>query len=141
MDTLMIGKPYIKDVGDKARLCSMLTEKDRTYEMWFEVESQYGQYLCTERIEKSKIISTFAPATFGVFLIHTHQFLLNWLCTVLMGDISQGSWLLVIPKLLFAAILVFLICGVVELVRLRIVKLCKIKAWLSKMEQRLVVRA
>lgn len=93
------------------------------------------------KIEKSKIISTFAPATFGVFLIHTHTFLLKWLCTVLVGDISQGSWLLVLPKLLFGAMMVFLICGAVELVRLRIVKQLKIKAWLSKIEQRLVVRS
>lgn len=53
---LQIGKPFLKEVGDKVRLCSNLTEvlegrTVRDYEMWFEVEKQFSNGLCFERID------------------------------------------------------------------------------------------
>lgn len=51
MREISIGKPYIKKNGNKSRLCSVLTENDKTYEMWFEVDAEYEKYLCTERID------------------------------------------------------------------------------------------
>jgi len=48
---LEIGEAYIKRIGDKSRLCSNISWGDRTRTLWFEVESEYDECLCTERID------------------------------------------------------------------------------------------
>jgi hypothetical protein len=48
---LEIGEPYIKRTGDKCRCCSDISWGDRNRTLWFEVESEYEDCLCTERID------------------------------------------------------------------------------------------
>jgi hypothetical protein len=48
---LKIGEAYIKRIGDKSRLCSNISWGDRSRTLWFEVESEYEDCLCTERID------------------------------------------------------------------------------------------
>ena len=51
MTVLEIGEPYVKRTGDKSRLCSNIRWGDRTRTLWFEVESEYDECLCAERID------------------------------------------------------------------------------------------
>lgn len=51
MNELIIGRPYITETEGKARLCSMITGAEAPYEMWFEVDTPYKPYLCTERAD------------------------------------------------------------------------------------------
>jgi hypothetical protein len=49
--TLKIGKPYIVQNDKTSRLCSVISENGAKYEMWFEVEQKYEEYLCHERAD------------------------------------------------------------------------------------------
>jgi hypothetical protein len=51
LKTLEIGEAYIKRIGDKSRLCSNISWGDRARTLWFEVEREYEECLCTERID------------------------------------------------------------------------------------------
>lgn len=46
MESLIISKPKIEKVGDRARLCSEICEKGKQpYTLWFDVDAQYADYL------------------------------------------------------------------------------------------------
>lgn len=51
MALLKIGEAYIKRIRDKSRLCSNINWGDRSRTLWFEVENEYEECLCTERID------------------------------------------------------------------------------------------
>ena len=51
MKVLEIRQPYIKRTGNKSRLCSDISWGDRSRTLWFEVEREYEECLCTERID------------------------------------------------------------------------------------------
>lgn len=88
------------------------------------------------RISKTAIISVLSPLTFGAFLIHTNSFFLQALCKVFIGDASQLLWFSVIIKVFIAAILVFLICAMIDYLRLFVVKKLKIREKLLSIENR-----
>ncbi len=47
---LFIGSPYIERKADKSRLvCDIEIDDKETRSVWFEVDREYEQYLCTER--------------------------------------------------------------------------------------------
>lgn len=47
---LFIGRPYIERKADKSRLvCDIAIDDKETKNVWFEVDREYEQYLCTER--------------------------------------------------------------------------------------------
>ena len=48
---LKIGKPYIKKAQGGTRLCSIISDNGNDYEMWFEVDDDYSEYLCYERAD------------------------------------------------------------------------------------------
>jgi hypothetical protein len=48
---LEIKEAYIKSLGNKSRLCADIRWGDRGRTLWFEVESEYGECLCVERID------------------------------------------------------------------------------------------
>lgn len=49
--TINIAQPQIETNGDRTRLCSRLSWEEKTYDMWFEVDEAYSQYLCHERAD------------------------------------------------------------------------------------------
>jgi hypothetical protein len=51
MNALEIRQPYIKKTGNKSRICSDISWEDRSRTLWFEVESEYEDCLCTEKID------------------------------------------------------------------------------------------
>ena len=52
MSKLIIGKPKIKKHEQCYRLISTLKyDENKTYDMWFEVEEEYGKYLCSENAD------------------------------------------------------------------------------------------
>lgn len=89
------------------------------------------------KIKHVKMISILSPLTFGVFLIHTNKILLEKLCGVFIGDISQMHWIFVIPSVLFGAICVFLICGLIEYLRLLLVKKIRLKESVLALEEKI----
>ena len=49
LDTIHIHAPYIQHRDSKTRLCADIDFKGETKSVWFEVDNEYGQYLCYER--------------------------------------------------------------------------------------------
>lgn len=50
--TIVIGKPYIEEIGNgKTRLCSKIIKGDTFDILYYEVESEYGQYLNDDRCD------------------------------------------------------------------------------------------
>ncbi len=81
-----------------------------------------------------KIISVFSPAAFGVYLIHV--------CKPIWVDVFEGfsakyvnySPFIMILMVLAAAIVIYLACSIIELIRIRLFKLLGINYLLSKFE-------
>ena len=46
METLIIGKPKIEKLANRARLCSKISENGKpSYILWFDVDAKYADYL------------------------------------------------------------------------------------------------
>jgi len=48
---LCIGQPEINKTGGKARLCCRITWETGSYDMWYEVDACFEEYLCAERAD------------------------------------------------------------------------------------------
>lgn len=47
---ITIGIPYISEIGEKVRMCADIEwDENRSMPLYFEVDKEYEQYLCTER--------------------------------------------------------------------------------------------
>lgn len=44
-----VGRPYVEDRGAVCRLVADITMEAKTQKLWFEVPTEYREYLCTER--------------------------------------------------------------------------------------------
>lgn len=52
MSKLIIGKPRVEKIANNYRLISTIKyDKNKTYDMWFEVEEKYKDYLCYENAD------------------------------------------------------------------------------------------
>lgn len=51
MGVLEIGIPFIRENDNRVQLVSNISENGKSYEIWFEVAKEYGEYLTTERID------------------------------------------------------------------------------------------
>ena len=47
---IIIGKPYLQD-GKTSRLCSDISLLEKKITLWYEVDNQFGKYLCNERVD------------------------------------------------------------------------------------------
>lgn len=88
------------------------------------------------RISRTALISVVSPLTFGVFLIHTNSHFLRALCKVFVTDITDAPWYSVIIRVVAAAIFVFLICAIIDYIRLFVVKKLKLRERLLSIENR-----
>lgn len=46
---LHIGRPYVESNGIKSKLCANITENGKNKILYYEVDKEYEEYLCTER--------------------------------------------------------------------------------------------
>ena len=75
----------------------------------------------------TKMISLFAPTALSVYLIHTHPLIVsNVLKNFLIGLIGD-NFVMLITKILILAFLIWFICSVIDLLRIKLFKLLKIK--------------
>ena len=93
MKVLEIRQPYIKRIGNKSRLCSDISWGDRSRTLWFEVESEYEECLCTERID-SFLVALLPYAMIENLNIHSDGYvsekLLYQLKTILLPSLSAN---------------------------------------------------
>lgn len=69
----------------------------------------------------SKAVNTIAGTTLGIYAIHEHPYVREWLWSTLnFGDTSLYDTLIYVPLIILVCLVVFIGCGFIELVRLRI---------------------
>jgi hypothetical protein len=93
MNVLEIRQPYIKRTGNKSRLCSDITWGDRRRTLWFEVENEYNECFCTERID-GFLVALLPFALMENLNIHSDGYvsekLLYHLKTILLPSLSAN---------------------------------------------------
>jgi len=93
MNGLEIRQPYIKRKGNKSRLCSDVTWGDRRRTLWFEVENEYAECFCAERID-GFLVALLPFAMMENLNIHSDGYvsekLLYHLKTILLPSLSAN---------------------------------------------------
>ena len=78
-----------------------------------------------------KIISWFAPATFGVYLIHCQKVIFNSYFKNAFTWIAELNFVLVPITVLIIATIIFLVCTIIEKIRIIIFKIFKVDNWIE----------
>jgi len=93
MNVLEIRQPYTKKIGDRSRLCSDIAWGDRSRTLWFEVENEYEECFCTERID-GFLVALLPFAMMENLNIHSEGYasekLLYHLKTILLPSLSAN---------------------------------------------------
>lgn len=82
-------------------------------------------------------IKIFAPATFGVYLIHVHTVIFDYVLPGKFFWIVQKNPILSLLGLGIAVLIIFAGCSVIELVRIRLFELCRIGKFAKWLEKKL----
>ena len=93
MAALEIGEAYVRRVGGRSRCCSNISWGDRGRTLWFEVDRQYEECLCTERVD-GFLVALLPFAMTGGLNIHSEgrvsERLLYQLKTMLLPSLSDN---------------------------------------------------
>lgn len=84
-----------------------------------------------------KIVALFAPAAFGVYLIHVHPLIWEHLMKKRFAFLANLNPFLLAGGVLLSALGIFVVCSLIDLVRIRIFKLLKIRQLCLALESRL----
>lgn len=76
-------------------------------------------------------VKLFAPLTFGVYLIHIHPFVAEYLFKDRFADIALNSPVMFIGKIIIFSLCIYLVCSIIELVRAKLFKLLKLNVILA----------
>ena len=69
----------------------------------------------------SKAVNTIAGTTLGIYAIHEHPYVRNWLWSIFdFSDKALYDTLIYVPYAIFACVVVFVACAFIELIRLKI---------------------
>ncbi len=85
----------------------------------------------------NKVLAVFSPAVFGVYLIHKHEYVDEFIIKDRFAEYAESATIPMIGLVLFTAIVIFTICILIDWIRYKVFKLLKLKQWLEKMEQML----
>lgn len=87
------------------------------------------------KIEKSlsvKLISVLSPAAFGVYLIHTNRFVFTYTMKDVFGFVSALPAAKLVLCALGCALAIYLVCTVLDILRIKLFKLLKIPALVDR---------
>ena len=73
-----------------------------------------------------KVILFFAPATLGVYLIHVHPLVFQYILKGAFADFANKTFVVMPLYVLAATFVIFLLCSAIDLVRIRVFKLIKV---------------
>lgn len=83
-----------------------------------------------------KAISLTAPATFGVYLIHVHPMVFDYIVKDAFADFVKKNILIMILCVFVATALIFFLCTAIDLIRIQFFKLIKVDRWSEKIEEK-----
>ncbi|MBQ6432186.1 MAG: acyltransferase [Oscillospiraceae bacterium] len=84
-----------------------------------------------------RIIAFFAPAAFGVYIIHMHPLIGDHLLYHRFSFIADYSPFALVAAVILCAFGIYLICSLIDLVRIQVFKLLKIKQRCLALEEKL----
>ena len=73
-------------------------------------------------VKNCKIINTISSATFGVYLIHDSYIIRPWLWKTLFANSQYQESITLIPYSLIVIVIVYLVCTIIDLVRIKIIE-------------------
>ena len=86
-----------------------------------------------------KIIKTFSPLSFGIYIIHTNPIIFNVLKNR-FSDYASLSPVLFIPAVILTAAGIFLICGAIDYIRLCLFRLMRLQQGLEMIENKITAK-
>lgn len=84
-----------------------------------------------------KLIAFFAPTIFGIFIIHRHPIIWEHLIHKRFSFIADFSPLALVGAVFLSAVGIFVVCILIELLRIQLFKLLKVKQRCLALEERL----
>ena len=85
----------------------------------------------------AKVSAIFAPVSFGVYLIHLHPFVYDYVMLDVFVSLAKLPAWTMIPLSIGLTVGIFLLCSVIDYVRLGLFRLLRIKQLLVKLENKL----
>jgi hypothetical protein len=80
-----------------------------------------------------RIVNCFAPAAFGVYLIHTHKLVWNYIMYEAFIWITYSPWWLLVIEVFISAFCIFIFCLLIEKLRLILFRILKIDELIKKL--------
>lgn len=85
-----------------------------------------------------KFVGIFSPATFGVYLIHTHECIGVHLIQQKYVILADQNPFIMVGGIIIVALAIFIVCLLIDWVRFRVFCVLKIKQRLEKIEEKLI---
>lgn len=73
-----------------------------------------------------RAVTFLAPASLGVYLIHVHPLVFNDILKNAFSDLASAPFYLTVPGVLAATLAIFLLCSLLDLLRIRLFSLLKV---------------
>ena len=95
-------------------------------------------YCLNTKISKfsQKAIGLVAPATFGVYLIHVHPLVFDYIVKDAFAGFVNQHLPVMLLCVLVATVLIFFVCTAIDLIRIQFFKLIKVDRWSEKIEEK-----
>lgn len=87
-----------------------------------------------------KVIGFLSPMAFGVYLIHNHPLVLSFIINKRFTEYAEFPWILEILAVLGTAAVIYLICSLIDFIRLRLFKILHIRKLLDSFEEHIRMR-
>ncbi len=88
------------------------------------------------RVERgSKVIAFFAPFTFGIYIIHVQPYVWNYIMANRFVGLTKLHPIVLIVAVLGIAAAIFIICSIIEFIRISVFKLIRIPQLCKRIEE------
>lgn len=87
-------------------------------------------------IRVAGIIKTFAPVTFGVYLIHVHTVVFDYVLPGKFSWLSEKNPIELVLGVLISAFMIFIGCALIEFVRMKLFNICRINTLAKCLEKK-----
>lgn len=85
----------------------------------------------------ARFVSFVSPASFGIYIIHTHPLIFYGILTDTFAGIAGSPLAITFLLIIGSAFLIFVICFGIELLRIRLFKALKLKQLISRLDDKL----
>ncbi|MBQ5602728.1 MAG: hypothetical protein IIU77_07915, partial [Clostridia bacterium] len=74
----------------------------------------------------AKLIAFFSPATLGIYLIHVQPLVFEYIIKDAFAPFVNKHFAIMIAYIFIAVLAIFILCSIIELLRIRLFKLLKV---------------